>query len=110
MIMKKLYTRNKDLETAVDKAQNKIKEVKRNTTQNFFKNPPKQEDESLQAKTENDENKEEIQDFEGEGNDDESDIEIGCKECDKYREKEKKLNQDLEKKIKYISELEKKVS
>ena len=30
MIMKKLYTRNKDLETAIDKAQNKIKEVKRN--------------------------------------------------------------------------------
>ena len=34
---------------------------------------------------------------------------MGCTEWDKYREKEKKLNQELDKKIKYVFELEEKV-
>lgn len=42
IIMKKLYTRNKDLEKALEKASNKISELKPDTTQNFFQNTDKE--------------------------------------------------------------------
>ncbi|CAI2361554.1 unnamed protein product [Moneuplotes crassus] len=98
MIMKKLYTRNKDLETAIDKASNKIKEVKRNTTQNFFRNTIKEHGETSFQQNQEDAPEE----------DEASEIEIGCKDCDKFKEKELQLNKELDKKIKYIYELEQK--
>ena len=114
MIMKKLYARNKDLETAVGKAQTKIKEVKRHTTQNFFRNTMSNnfENQNNQNNISHDPNIEQVD----ETNDDEevsqgsaSDIEIGCKECDKLRDKQKLLNQELDAKIKHIHELERKI-
>lgn len=72
MIMKKLFTRNKDLETAIDKAQSKIKETKRNTTQNFFKNPMKNDISDTPVSHVNNEN--------ADPEESESEIEIGCKE------------------------------
>lgn len=112
MIMKKLYTRNKDLETAVGKAQTKIKEVKRNTTQNFFQNAFKENEGKGDQATDLDLSKTPNNDntMDPELDEEDSEIEIGCKECDKYRSKEKQLNQELDKKIKYIFELENKVS
>ena len=109
MILKKLYTRNKDLETAFDKASHKIKEVKRNTQQNFFRNTIKDNANDTSGFTKGDQTIE--PEAQGDNREDEdSEIEIGCKECDKYREKELKLNQDLDKKIKHIFDLEQKVS
>lgn len=70
MIMKKLYTRNKDLENAIDKAQNKLKETKRNTTQNFFKNTMEDQPDGEKTLA----NEQSIE------NDEDSEIEIGCKE------------------------------
>ena len=107
IIMKKLYTRNKDLETAIGKAQTKIKEVKRNTTQNFFKSNMKADPNDTNGFGDIDKSAEPEEQDNGSGS--ESDIEIGCKECDKYRENEVKLNKELDKKTKKIFELEEKV-
>lgn len=50
-----------------------------------------------------------VNESQNDNNDEDSDIEIGCKECDKYREKIQKVNVELDKKIKHIYQLEKKI-
>ena len=80
--MKKLFTRNKDLEVAIDKAQNKIKEVKRNTTQNFFRSSYKEDDNiNTEGNGEygNPVNNQSIPQN-NDKEDQDSEIEIGCKE------------------------------
>ena len=78
-IMKKLYARNKDLETGVQKAQLKIKGQ---TQESFF----------------NKENEEGVE------------IEIGCSNCSKLQTREQNLINEIEKKNKYIIDLEEKVA
>lgn len=109
MILKKLYTRNKDLETAIDKASIKIKETKRNTQQNFFKNTVKETANETNGFPKVDQTIEAgVQENEDSGS--EVEIEIGCKDCEKYQEKEIKLNKELDIKIKHIFNLEQKVN
>lgn len=82
MIMKKLYARNKDLETAFGKAQTKIKEVKRHTTQNFFRNTMnafEKENGQNQENDDNEDNKDKTieQIDETQNSNEDSEIEIG---------------------------------
>ena len=78
MIMKKLYARNKELETGMKKQK-----------ENFIKTQ---------------------QSFHPGTDDDDSDVDIGCSECPKLKDRESQLIKQLEEKAQVISSLEEQVT
>ena len=90
MIMKKLYSRNKDLEMGIGRAQIAIKQGR--TGQNFYSDG-KTAGDSVEEKNMEDENSD-------------VEIEIGCSECPKAKTQIEKLQKTVDEKINRITELE----